>query len=65
MNGMTEDDVLKIIGEPIAVSDLWEPGDRSIVGKLHTYILEDDAGVVWINYDLEKKVTGIFWRDHE
>jgi hypothetical protein len=65
INGMTEDAVLKVIGEPMVVNDLWAPGDRSVVGRRHTYILEDDAGVVWIDFDLEMKVTGIFWRDHD
>ena len=65
MKGMTEDAVLGVLGEPTAVSDLWAPGDRSTVGRLYTYLLEDDAGVVWINFDLERKVTGIFWRDHD
>jgi len=63
MNGMTEDDVLSVLGEPTAISDLWAPGDRSTVGTLYTYLLEDDAGVVWIDFNLEMKVTGIFWRD--
>jgi hypothetical protein len=65
MNGMSEDTVLSILGEPTAVRDLWAPGDRSTVGRRYTYLLEDDAGVVWIDFDLEMKVTGIFWRDRD
>jgi len=65
MNGMTEDAVLSVLGEPMGVRDLWAPGDRSTVGTRHTYVLEDDAGVVWIDFDLEMKVTGIFWRDRD
>lgn len=65
MNGMTEDAVLSGLGEPMAVKDLWAPGDCITVGRRHTYLLEDDAGVVWIDFDLEMKVTGIFWRDRD
>ena len=65
MYGMTEDGLLSVLGEPMVVRDLWAPGDRSTVGRLYTSLLEGDASVVLIDFNLEMKVTGIFWRNRD
>jgi hypothetical protein len=64
--GITEEVVLKSIGEPTSKSDFYAAGKlgHPPVGKRYAYLL-DEGGVVWVDFDLDMQVTGIFWRDRD
>ncbi len=65
--GMDEKAVLAAVGEPHSKNNLWPLGKMKPepVGVRYTYRLEDQAGVIWIDFDTNKCVTGIFWRDRD
>ncbi len=63
--GLTEEAVVETVGKPRHVSRLWPPGqmDKS-AGKRYSYSLEG-GGVVWVDFDTDSHVTGIYWRDRD
>jgi hypothetical protein len=65
--GMDEGTVLAAVGEPLLKNDLEPLGKMNSgpVGVRYTYRLDDQAGIVWIDFDMNKNVTGIFWRDRD
>jgi hypothetical protein len=65
--GMEEKGVLAAVGEPLSKKNFMPLGQfpSEPVGVRYTYSLEGEAGVVWIDFDTNKQVTGIFWRDRD
>ncbi|MHC1763451.1 MAG: hypothetical protein AB9869_03970 [Verrucomicrobiia bacterium] len=65
--GMAEDAVLGAVGKPDSELNLWSAGrmGEPPVGKQLAYRLEPGRGVVWVDLDEERRVSGVFWRDRD
>jgi hypothetical protein len=64
---MDEAAVLTAVGEPHSKNNLWPLGQMNSgpAGVRYTYRLEGQAGVVWVDFDMNKYVTGISWTDRD
>jgi len=64
---MDEEAVLAAIGEPTSKQPMHSPGQfkKPPVGQRCAYLLQEGEGVVWIDLDMDKNVTGIFWRKRD
>jgi hypothetical protein len=65
--GLAKEAVLEAVGNPNRASDLVPLGrmGKPPVGHRYTYFLNDKGGIVWVDFDTDMHVTGIFWRDRD
>ncbi len=64
--GMNEEMVSRVVGRPTTERPLMALGQMGkAVGKRQSYSLGEARGIVWVDYDTNQCVTGVFWRERD